>query len=54
MPVLRSFAEPLLATLPEDAPELGNIRTMIERLQLVDPMDPALVPETSLLREFIN
>ena len=31
VPVLRSFAEPLLATLPEDAPELGNIRTMIER-----------------------
>ena len=54
VPVLRSFAEPLLATLPENAPELGSIRTMIERLSLVEPMDPALVPEQSLLREFIN
>jgi len=54
VPVLRSFAEPLLETLPENAPELGNIRTMLDCLQLVEPMDPALVPETSLLREFIN
>ena len=54
VPVLRNFAEPLLATLPENAPELGNIRTMLDCLQLVEPMSPALVPETSLLREFIN
>lgn len=54
VPVLRGFAEPLLATLPENAPELGNIRMMLERLQMVEPMEPNLVPMGSLLREFIN
>ena len=53
VPVLRAYAEPLLATLPEDAPELGNIRTMLESIRQVEPMDARLVPETSLLQEFI-
>lgn len=54
VPVLRGFAEPLLAALPENAPELGNVRTMLESLRELEPMDAWLVPETSLLREFIR
>ena len=54
VPVLRNYAEPLLKTLPENAPHLGNIRMMLEAIAQVEPLDAALVPEDSLLQEFIK
>ncbi len=52
--VLKLWAEPRLAAVASDDPAYGPARTLHDLLGLVLPVDPRLVPPTSLLREFIG
>ncbi|MEA3406892.1 MAG: nucleoside kinase [Chloroflexota bacterium] len=52
--VLKPFAEPLLLRVPEDSLEGLEAARLLSFLQWVKPSDPQLVPDNSLLREFIG
>ncbi len=52
--VLRSFAEPILREVPDTAPEYAEACRMLKFLDNFIPIDPAEIPPTSLLREFIG
>lgn len=52
--VMAVYATPILATVPEDDPNYGLIRQVMDALGRFVPTDPALVPANSLLREFIG
>jgi len=52
--VLRPFAEPLLLTVPPSTPEWIEARRLLAFLRWVRPCPPDLVPDNSLLREFIG
>ncbi|MFO7918096.1 MAG: nucleoside kinase [Anaerolineae bacterium] len=52
--VLKPFAEPLLLRVPEDSMEGVEAARLLSFLQWVESSDPALVPDDSLLREFIG
>lgn len=52
--VLRPFAESILRTVPDTVPEYGEARRMLKFLDNFIPIDPAEIPPTSLLREFIG
>lgn len=51
LPVLAKIAEPQFYGLPDDAPELDRILAIQRAADRVRPVDPALLPPTSLLRE---
>ncbi len=52
--VLKTYAEPLLATVKPDAPEYQDARTLLRFLSNFAPLHPRWVPSTSILREFIG
>jgi len=52
--VLRPFAEPLLLRVPPDTPAAIEARRLLAFLEWVRPCDAELVPDNSLLREFIG
>lgn len=52
--VLRNAAIPLLRAIPPESPVYGRARELESRLMRFEPVDPALVPETSMLREFLG
>jgi uridine kinase len=52
--VLKPFAEPLLLTTPPNTPEWIEARRLLAFLRWVRPCPPDLVPDNSLLREFIG
>ena len=52
--VLRRFAEPILREVPDTVPEYGEAKRMLKFLDNFIPIDPAEIPPTSLLREFIG
>ena len=43
----------LLATLPDEVPGVGSITGLLAQLRRVEPAEAGLVPQNSLLREFI-
>ncbi|MFZ0529877.1 MAG: hypothetical protein WAL91_05000, partial [Propionicimonas sp.] len=51
---LRPFAEPALATIPDDSPHADTRNRLLNLLTFFDPMDVARVPFNSILREFIG
>jgi uridine kinase len=51
---LKPLAEPLLRQVEPDAPEYIEARRILAFLQWFEPCDTALVPEDSILREFIG
>ena len=51
LPVLAKVAEPQFFGLPDNAPELDLILAIQRAADRFHPIDPALVPKTSLLRE---
>lgn len=53
IPVLRPLAEPLLAALPDEVPGVGSVSALLAQLRRVEPVEAGLVPQDSLLREFI-
>ena len=52
--VLRSSVIPLLRAIPEDSPYYRKARDLDARLMRFEPVDPELVPENSMLREFLG
>ncbi len=52
--VLRSLVIPLLRSIPEDSPNYRKARNLDARLMRFEPVDPELVPENSMLREFLG
>jgi len=54
IPVLRRFAEPILREVPDTQPEYGEAKRLLKFLDNFIPIDPAEIPPTSLLREFIG
>ena len=52
--VLRTVAIPLLREIAEDSPYYRKARELEARLMRFEPLDPSLVPERSMLREFLG
>lgn len=52
--VLRQKAIPLLRELAPDSPYYRKARELEEKLMRFEPIDPALVPSGSMLREFLG
>ncbi|MEG0789242.1 MAG: nucleoside kinase [Alistipes sp.] len=52
--VLRHFAEPILREVPNTVPEYDEACRMLKFLDNFIPINPAEIPPTSLLREFIG
>ncbi len=52
--VLRDQAIGLLRTVPADSPNRAEARRLAEGLAGIEPIDRALVPGTSMIREFIG
>ncbi len=52
--VLKLWAEPRLAAVSIDDPNYGTARSLIDLLATLLPIDAGIVPQTSLLREFIG
>jgi len=54
IPVLKTFAEPLLRAVRPDDPQYSKATEMLQLLDHFASWPPDLVPETALLREFIG
>ena len=52
--VMRNYAVPLLQSVPEENDRHDELLQLIDAFQYFEPIDPALVPRDSLLREFIG
>ncbi len=52
--VLKSYAEQLLFGIPEDAPEYTEAKRLLRFLDYFLALDSTLVPQNSLLKEFIG
>ncbi len=52
--VLKPFAEPLLRQVPHGTPEFIEAKRLLAFLEWFLPLDISLVPETSIVREFIG
>ena len=52
--VLKAMVEPLLRQVEPGTPEYVEARRLLTFLEWFHPADPALVPEDSILREFIG
>jgi len=51
---LRSFAEPLLKSVPKESEHYVAAERLLNLLSFFEPMDIEKVPFTSILREFIG
>lgn len=54
LPALRSFAEPLLRQVPYGTPEYIEAKRLLAFLEWFLPVEAELIPDNSILREFIN
>ncbi len=52
--VLKTYVEPLLYSVPKDSPYYEEAKRLIEFLRLFLPIPADVIPEDSLLREFIG
>lgn len=52
--VMANYAKPILSAIPPDNPRADELRQLIAAFDRFTPIDPALVPGDSLLREFIG
>ena len=52
--VMKNYALPLLQSVPEDNERHDELLELIGAFQYFQPIDPALVPRDSLIREFIG
>ncbi len=52
--VMRSFAVPLFQAVPAENPRRDELLELTDAFRWFEPIDPALVPRDSLLREFIG
>lgn len=52
--LMRNYAKPLLEAVPEENQRRNELLDLIRAFDYFEPLDPALVPADSLLREFIG
>ena len=52
--IFRVLALPLLKQLQQKQPQNLKVENLLQQLNRFEPLDPSLVPETSLLQEFIG
>ena len=52
--ILKTFAEPLLKKVPENAIEYAEASRLLNFIELIEPIDPKYIPPTSILREFLG
>ena len=52
--IMKNFAAPLLAAVPEGAERYAEIRSILPALERFETIDPALLAPESMLREFIG
>jgi len=52
--VLKPLAEPLLLQVDQDSRQAVEAKRLLKFLEWFQPLDPALVPEDSILREFVG
>ena len=52
--ILKNYAAPLLAAVPEGAERYAEIRSILPALERFETIDPALLAPESMLREFIG
>lgn len=52
--VMRNYALPILSSVPEDNDRHDELLELTRAFEHFEPIDPALVPRDSLLREFIG
>ena len=52
--VMRNFATPILKSVPEENERHDEMLELVAAFDYFEPIDPALVPGDSLLREFIG
>lgn len=54
VPVMKHYAAPILTSVPADNERHDELLDLVAAFQYFEPIDPALVPRDSLLREFIG
>ena len=54
IPVLKRYAEPILAEVPQWSPAYGEARRLLQFLGYFRPIPDEAIPSTSLLREFFG
>lgn len=54
VPVMKNFAEGLFREIPDDTDRYTELNSIVPSLAAFEAIDPALVPPSSLLREFIG
>ena len=54
LPVLKTYAEPALFSVPEDTQEYLEAKRLLKLLDYVLPLPKDYVPSNSLLSEFIG
>ncbi len=52
--VLKTYVEPLLYSVPQESPYYGEAKRLIEFLHLFLPIPADVIPQDSILREFIG
>ncbi|MDO4266418.1 MAG: nucleoside kinase [Eubacteriales bacterium] len=52
--VIKQYAEPLLFSIPREAPEYLEARRLLKFLDYVLSVSPEIIPKTSIVREFIG
>ena len=53
-PVIRTYAERILMTVPKNCPEYSEVHRLMKFLSYFVPVSDKDVPATSLLRSFIG
>ena len=51
---LRKFAEPLLKEIPQTSKQYSEAKRLLGLLQYFEEVDTTIIPNNSLLREFIG
>ncbi len=54
VPVMASYAAPMLKVVPRDAPRWEEMMELVDALSRFEQIDPSTVPPDSLLHEFIG
>ena len=54
LPVLKIFASPLLYQIRKDDPEYQEAKRLLKFLDYILPISPELIPQNSIVREFIG
>ena len=52
--LLKTYAEPLLKAVPENCVEYATAQSMLNFIELFEPISSRFVPPTSILREFLG